>query len=117
MQFDKVPPFLRKAIEEGAESLANSLRTARKRRGFTLTDMAQKIGVTPRTLIRLEKGDSKVNVATLLACLSVYGLLDQLAASVGPERDLRGMERERLRLPERVRKKRKSQDKYDLNKL
>ena len=114
---DKMPPYLRKAIQEGCEALASALKTARKRRGLTQEDMARKVGVTPRTIIRLEKGDSKVNLATLLACMSVYGLLAQLTESIAPTKDLKGEEKERLRLPERVRKKKQASDAYDLSKL
>jgi DNA-binding XRE family transcriptional regulator len=114
---DKKPPFLKKTIQEGCDALASSLKTARKRRGLTQEDMARKVGVTPRTIIRLEKGDTKVNLATLLACLSVYGLLSQLTESIAPSKDLKGAEKERLRLPERVRKKKRASDDYDLSKL
>ena len=98
-------PYLEKAIDEGSKELGDALRTARKRRGMTLAHMAEKVGVTRRTLIRLEKGDSKVNLGTVLACLAVYGLMDQFVAAVAPNKDHQGAEKERLRLPKRVRRK------------
>jgi DNA-binding XRE family transcriptional regulator len=114
---DNIPPYLKKAILEGGAALGAALKIARRRRALRQEDMAQKVGVTPRTIIRLEKGDTKVNLATLLACLSVYGLLSQLTDSVAPSKDLKGEEKERIRLPERVRKKNQVREGYDLSKL
>ncbi|MEZ4741584.1 MAG: helix-turn-helix transcriptional regulator [Bdellovibrionota bacterium] len=90
---DHRPPYLQKAIDQGGEELGQALKTARKRRGITLVEMAAKIGVTRRTLTRLEKGDTAVNLAVLLACLTVYGLLNQLTASVLPNKDPQGQKK------------------------
>jgi transcriptional regulator with XRE-family HTH domain len=70
--------------EQQARALGQRLRTARLRRRVSLGEMAARVGVTPKTLRRLEQGDPSVGLALLIRTLSVLGLtndIDRIAAS------------------------------------
>ena len=69
--------------QQQAQALGERLRTARLRRRIPVAEMAARVGVTPKTQRRLEKGDTSVGLAMLIRTLSVLGLakdLDQIAA-------------------------------------
>ena len=90
--------YLQRNIKDSSSQLAMSIRTARKRRGWTIAEMAEKIEVTPRTVTRLEHGDHKVNLGIVLSALIVLGMVDKLTHSIEPDKDLIGQEKERARL-------------------
>jgi len=62
-----------------AEGLGERIRTARMRRRLTVTEMAERMGVTRPTLNRLERGDLAVGLGVLVRALGVLGLDDDLA--------------------------------------
>lgn len=62
-----------------AEGLGERIRTARMRRSLTVTEMAERMGVTRPTLNRLEQGDLAVGLGVLVRALGVLGLDDDLA--------------------------------------
>lgn len=62
-----------------AEELGERIRTARMRRRLTVTEMAERMGVTRPTLNRLEQGDLAVGLGVLVRALGVLGLDDDLA--------------------------------------
>lgn len=62
-----------------AEGLGERIRTARMRRRLTVTEMAERMGVTRPTLNRLEQGDLTVGLGVLVRALGVLGLDDDLA--------------------------------------
>lgn len=69
-------------VQRRAELLGERLRLARLRRRMPLAEMAARVGVSPKTMARLEKGDTAVTLALLVRTLSVLGLeegLDQVA--------------------------------------
>lgn len=66
-----------------AEALGQRLELARLRRGVPQTEMAERIGVSRPTLIKLEAGDPSVGLSVLLRALDVLGLsgdVDRIAA-------------------------------------
>jgi len=68
-------------------NLASNIKLARKRRRITLEDMAEKTSTSKSTISRLEAGDSRVSIETLLKVLNVLGLLRGLSNFVSPESD------------------------------
>jgi transcriptional regulator with XRE-family HTH domain len=62
-----------------AQGLGDRLRTARLRRRLTVTEMAERMGVTRPTLNRLERGDLSVGLSVLVRALGVLGLDEDLA--------------------------------------
>lgn len=67
---------------------------------------AERLAVSERTIIRLEKGDTGVSMGTLaMACL-VLGEIDRLADLLDPGTDDTGLMLDRDTLPKRIVRKR-----------
>jgi transcriptional regulator with XRE-family HTH domain len=94
------------------QELGERLRLARKRRGWTIVEFAERLEVNPETVRALEKGASGTSIGVLASALWVMGVsgLDRLAATA---EDLQGIALERARTPQRVRKRRERADDYD----
>lgn len=100
-------------LEEVGLELGRRLRAARLKRNWTLADVAGRIGVTPVTLGRLEKGDPSVGVGILVTAVWVLGLIREFKDFLAPEHDElgRGLEARRSRM--RARSTSKERDKLD----
>lgn len=59
---------------------AETIRSARKRKGLTIPALAAKVGVAPRTVIRWEGGDSLPWAQHLIALAHVLGIAPRLLA-------------------------------------
>ena len=88
---------------EGVARIGERIRLARRRRGISQSDMAERMFVTRKTLSRLENGEVSVSLGVLLSALWVLGLERELLDLVAPERDVVGLQREMQRLPKRIR--------------
>lgn len=99
--------------QQAIEVVGKNIQTARKRRGWSLEEMAGSMLVTRKTLSRLEAGDPSVGLTVLAAALHVLDMTRDLKQVAAPENDEIGMFYERQRLPQRVRKKRTPADKLD----
>ncbi len=78
------------------------LRTARLKRRISVQDFADRVGVSARTIARLEKGDEGVGIGTLaMACL-VLGDLERFTGLFDPAGDDAGLLLERGALPKRI---------------
>lgn len=62
-----------------AQGLGDRIRAARMRRRLTVTEMAERMGVSRPTLNRLERGDLSVGLGVLVRALGVLGLDEDLA--------------------------------------
>jgi len=62
-----------------AEGLGDRIAAARKRRRLTVTEMAERMGVSRPTLNRLERGDLSIGLGVLVRALGVLGLDEDLA--------------------------------------
>lgn len=93
--------------------LAERIRIARKRRGWTVAETAEKAGINRNTLTALELGKPGVSVSAYLAVLWVLGLDRTLDAVADPDKDTHGKTLEAARRPLRVRKKRAAKNEYD----
>lgn len=74
------------------------LAAVRRKQRLSLNDMAQRVQVSQQTLVRMEKGDVTVRIATWMTVFQVLGVLDYLAPL--PPAELL----DRALLPQRVRK-------------
>lgn len=63
MASGKVTPY---AEDIAARSLAAELRKARQRKRISLSDLAEKTGITPGAISRLENGNTNPTIRTLL---------------------------------------------------
>ena len=84
------------------ESLGGNVKTARLKRRISLEDFAERVGVSKRTIIRLEKGEDGVSVGTLaMACL-VLGEIEQIASLLDVSSDDTGLMLDQQNLPKRI---------------
>jgi len=93
--------------------LAERIRIARKRRGWTIAETAAKAGINRNTLTALELGKPGVSVSAYVAVLWVLGLDRTLDAVADPDKDTHGKTLEASRRPERTRKRQAPKDEYD----
>ena len=84
--------------------VGRNLRTARKRRKKTISEVAEMVGVSPSTIKRVEAGDPSVKFGIYLAIIEVFQLEDSVRFAE-PESDAIGMTLEKQRMPQRIRKK------------
>lgn len=96
---EALPPSLQQAIK----ALGENIQTARKRRRWSMEEMAGSMLVTRKTLARLEAGDPAVGISVLAAALHVLDMTDDLKYIAAPEKDAMGLFYEKQRLPKRVR--------------
>ena len=82
------PPY---AVEQAIKTLGANLRTARLRRNLTIAEAAEKIGTGPRAVADAEKGKPGAGIATYMALLWTYDLLESAAALADPATDEEGL--------------------------
>ena len=95
---------------EQLERLAEFLRLARKRRGWTQQSVANRLQVCLDTVKRAERGEAGIKTGTLLMFLALYQRLDAFAKVIDPDLDRIGISLANERLPQRVRERRYERD-------
>lgn len=86
--------------------LGRDLALARRKRGISTADMAERLFVSRDTLWRLERGDPTVAIGTLATAIFVLQLQDRLANLAAPETDALALSLDEQRLPKRIRRAR-----------
>lgn len=71
--------------------LGRDLALARRKRGLSTADMAERLFVSRDTLWRLERGDPSVSLGTFATALFVLQLHSRLAGLAAPESDVIGL--------------------------
>ena len=89
------------------KNLGAQVRIARKRRVWTIADLAIKIGVSSPTVMALEKGESTVSLGVLVSALWVLGLEKELLLISRPS-DEEGIKLMNARLPKKIRNSKKN---------
>ncbi|MFJ3905273.1 helix-turn-helix domain-containing protein [Streptomyces sp. NPDC090025] len=85
---DVPPDVLPGGLPDGLPDVAPQLRALRRRRGLTLEAAAQRAGLSPAHLSRLETGNRQPSLPMLLALARIYGTtVSELLGEVAPERD------------------------------
>ena len=84
--------------------LGRDFALARRKRGISTADMAQRLFVSRDTLWRLERGDPTVAMGTLATAAFVLQLHDRLANLAAPAADELGLSLDEQRLPKRIRR-------------
>ncbi len=96
-----------KRAQIALRQMAENLKTARLKRRIAVQDFADRVGVSARTITRLEKGDDGVSTGTLaMACL-VLGEIDRIGDLLDPASDDTALLLERNLLPKRIGTKRR----------
>lgn len=99
--FDLMPRNLRRSLAK----LGTDIALARRKRGLTSAMMAERLGVSRSTYLRLEKGDPTVSMGAYAMTFFVLGLGTPLADLVDARNDDHGLLLDAERVPKRVRVK------------
>ena len=102
---DGLPLLLRQKMAR----VGQHIQLARKRRGMTMQEVADRMFVTRKTLNRLESGDPGVSFGILAAALLTLGLENDLDHLASPETDRTAniIDRQNYERKQRVRSARK----------
>ena len=98
---DVLPSRLRRSLAK----FGLDLSTARRRRQLTVEMLAERVGVSRSTYMKVEKGDPKVSMGVYAMALFVLGFPDVLSQIADVRQDDTGLLLEAERLPKRVRVK------------
>ncbi len=99
---DLLPPQIRRSLAKfGAD-----LSIARRKRRLTLAMMAERIGVSLTTYVRMEKGDPSVALGAFAQALFVLGFGPVFADLIDQRTDEQGLLLDLEHLPKRVQPKR-----------
>jgi DNA-binding XRE family transcriptional regulator len=96
-----MPPRLRRSLTK----LGLDLSTARRKRRLTVEMLAERVGVSRTTYLKVEKGDPKVSMGVYAMALFVLGFPGALAQIADARQDDTGLLLDAERLPKRVRAK------------
>lgn len=99
---DLLPPKVKRSLAKFGADLA----IARRKRGLTVSMMAERLGVAKNTYLRVEKGDPTVTLGIYAMALFVLGFGDPLGELVDPSKDSQGLLLDSEKLPRRVRVRR-----------
>ena len=80
----------------------NDIRIARKKRRMSVADFCERIGVSDKTLTRLENGNGGVRLETLAMAMLALGELPRLATLMDSATDDTGLMMDIGRLPKRI---------------
>jgi transcriptional regulator with XRE-family HTH domain len=100
------------ATQEAARLLGASIAVARREHGWTIEELAERVGVTHMTIRRIERGDLGVALGTVLEAAVILGL-----PLFGDDPTVRRLEGRRLEerlalLPRRVRRTERVDDDF-----
>ncbi|OFZ82808.1 MAG: hypothetical protein A2583_04100 [Bdellovibrionales bacterium RIFOXYD1_FULL_53_11] len=99
--YDVLPSNVRRSLAK----FGNDIAIARRKRKLTIAMMAERIGVSKNTYVRVEKGNPSVSLGVYAMVLFALGLGDVLGDIVDPKSDEQGLIMDEQRLPIRVRVK------------
>lgn len=95
--------------KEALAQLGEQIRMARKRRQWTIAELAKKIDVSAPTIMALEKGEPTVSVGVLVSVLWTLGLETELRNLANPN-DIEGIKLMNARLPKKIRTSKRNLD-------
>ena len=93
-------------VTRALRKLGHDIRDARRRRRIPVAITAQRASISRTTLVKVEKGDPGVAIASYATVLFVMGMTDRLADLADPKNDSVGLQLEEEHLPQRIRQKR-----------
>jgi DNA-binding XRE family transcriptional regulator len=82
------------AVLQQIEQLAQNIVIARKRRGESQAQWAQKLGISQPTMARIERGDPSVAMASYVMCMWLINQAGGLADLIAPQNDHAALEKE-----------------------
>lgn len=88
-------------VTRALSQLGHDLALARRRRGISTADMAERLFIGRRTLWRLAKGDPTVSLGAFASAAFVLHFHERLAQLAAPAQDTLAFELDEERLPKR----------------
>ena len=82
------------AVLRQIEQLAQNITIARKRRGESQLQWAKKLGISQPTMVRIERGDPSVAMASYVMCIWLINPSAGLAELIAPVSDHAALEKE-----------------------
>ncbi len=95
-------------VRRALRKLGQDIRDARLRRRIPTAVMAERASISRTTLNKIEKGDSGVSLGNYANVLFVLGIAERLGDLADVRTDEVGLELEEERLPQRIRKPRRT---------
>ncbi len=93
-------------VKKVLRKLGHDLSDARKRRRITMELMAERAGITRKTLAKIEKGEPTVLMASYARVFFVLGMTERIKDLLDANYDFAGRAFDEDNLPKRVRKTR-----------
>jgi len=100
-------------VSRALRKLGKDIGDARKRRRIPVKLMAERAGVSPRTLAKIEKGDGGVAVSSYVSLVFALGMIDRIEDLVDARNDIVGLELEEEQLPKRIRLPRSKDESHE----
>lgn len=98
----KYPPSVQRVLR----GLGRDIQIARKKRRLGVADFAARMGVSPGTVARLEKGEPGIGLGSIAMAFLALGELRRLENLLDVSRDDTGLMLDLDRLPQRIRRRR-----------
>ena len=95
-------------VRRALRKLGQDIRDARLRRRIPTAVMAERASISRTTLNKIEKGDPGVSLGNYANVLFVLGMAERLGELADVKTDIVGLELEEERLPQRIRRPRRS---------
>jgi len=92
-----------KSVQHAFKEMGTSLKTWRRIYALKADQVAQRAGISPGTLSKIENGDPSVSVGAFLEVVKSVGMLDALTDSLEPFNHDLGRARVTENLPKRIR--------------
>jgi DNA-binding XRE family transcriptional regulator len=100
-----VVEHLPSSVRRSLNKLGRDIGIARRKRTLTVAMMAERLGVSKTTYIKVERGDPTTNAGAYAMALFVLGVGVPFAHLIDVSRDNQGLLLDVERLPQRVRTK------------
>lgn len=90
-------------VVRALRKFGHDIKDARRRRRIPMAIAAQRASISKPTLIRVERGDPSVSIASYATMLFVLGMADRLGDLAAAKNDPIGLQLEEENLPKRIR--------------
>jgi DNA-binding XRE family transcriptional regulator len=97
-------------VERALVAAGDDLALARRRRGLSTASMAERAGISKKTLYRLEQGDPGVSWGAVIRVLNILNLLPELNKALNTTNDALGLALMNKAVPKRIRVRKTNPD-------
>lgn len=95
--------------QRAMRKLGQDIKEARLRRRIPASLLAERANISPKTLIKIEKGDPSVSISSYVAVIFSLGMISRVEELMDVRFDNTGLILESERLPKRIRLPRKTE--------